>query len=349
MILFSNNDAAYRTWLTANPLGFVVNAEKTPTDRYLKLHRAACVHIQDYVGRNPTSTGYIKVCSCDRAELADWALAATGGGWLDPCPTCRPDGVSAADGGPSQSPAPPSRPERSPDDRELLDRFAAAVELLDRHFAGNPQRLADENAEAELRRWLDGADIPLEWAGPNVTPDEWFLITTLYGQRTRDQQRLLIRSLFPRFILEAGRDIRGLTPQVTRNWVFDQEWMRPRLLRMAGILMERGLSMSGYVDHLRALEASATPNDPMPALDAIVRDHQATGWKTLSVFVRDCVGGHCFPIDSRVRKELERHRLPSDPEAERLLVGLALAIGRNPRQVARMFYEAGGVGGDYSA
>ncbi|MHB1560362.1 MAG: hypothetical protein ACYC61_23165 [Isosphaeraceae bacterium] len=349
MTLFSNNDAAYRAWLTANPLGFVVNAEKAPTDRYLKLHRAACVHIQDWVDRNPTSTGYIKVCSVDPADLADWALAATGGGKLDPCRTCRPDGASAVEGRTSGPPAPPSRPERSPDDPQLLRRFVTAVELLDRHFAGNPQRLADENAEAELRRWLDGADTPLDWARLEVTPDEWFLITTLYGQRTRDQQRLLIRSLFPRFILEAGRDIRRLTPEVTRHWVFDQEWMGPRLLRMARILQERGLSMSGYVDHLRALEAGATPNDPMPALDAIVGDHEATGWKTLSVFVRDCVGGHCFPIDSRVRKELERHRLPSDPEAERLLVGLALAIGRNPRQVARMFYEAGGVGGDYSA
>lgn len=87
----------------------------------------------------------------------------------------------------------------------------------------------------------------------------------------------------------------------------------------------------------------------MPALDAIVRDHKATGWKTLSVFVRDCVGANCFPIDSRVRKELERHGLPSGIEAERRLVSLCLTIGRNPRRIARMFYEAGGSGGDLSA
>jgi len=147
-----------------------------------------------------------------------------------------------------------------------------------------------------MRRWLDGADAPLDWAGPDVTADEWFFITTLYGQRTRDQQRSLIRHDFPRFVHEAGRDVRNLTPELTRSWVL----------------------------------------------------HQATGWKTLSVLVRDCVGGHCFPIDSRVRKELERHRLPSGTEAERLLVSLSLALGRNPRQVARMFYEAGGVGGDFS-
>ena len=77
----------------------------------------------------------------------------------------------------------------------------------------------------------------------------------------------------------------------------------------------------------------------MPALDKIIRDHFATGWKTLSVFVRDCVGGNCFPIDSRVEKELRLHQLPMD---ERQLVSLALAIGSNPRQVARIFYTAGG-------
>ena len=97
--------------------------------------------------------------------------------------------------------------------------------------------------------------------------------------------------------------------------------------------------MTEYTEHLRQLGSSATPRDPMPGLDQIVRDHRASGWKTLSVFVRDCVGGNCFPVDSRVEKELERHQLPAD---ERQLVGLALSIGRNPREIARMFYQAGG-------
>jgi hypothetical protein len=57
------------------------------------------------------------------------------------------------------------------------------------------------------------------------------------------------------------------------------------------------------------------------------------------VFVRDCVGGNSFPIDSRVEKELTRHGLPVD---ERRLIGLSLGIGRNPRKLARMFYTAGG-------
>jgi hypothetical protein len=77
----------------------------------------------------------------------------------------------------------------------------------------------------------------------------------------------------------------------------------------------------------------------MPALDTIIRDHRASGWKTLSVFVRDCVKCNSFPIDSRVEKELKKRALPVDEGA---LVRLALALERNPRVVARVFYKAGG-------
>lgn len=99
--------------------------------------------------------------------------------------------------------------------------------------------------------------------------------------------------------------------------------------------------MDDYTDQLRSIEKASTPRNPTRALDAIVRDHQATGWKTLSVFIRDCVRGNAFPIDTRVEKELKRHGLPID---ERQLIGLSLEIGRDPRKLARMFYTAGGEG-----
>jgi len=229
--------------------------------------------------------------------------------------------------------------------QKLIDRFAVAVTSLERHFASAPDRLGDVNVEAELRGWLDGDNRPLPWAGSGVTADEWFFVTTLYGQRTRLLQRALIRRYFPLFVHEAGRDIRKLTPELTRDWVLDHDWMKPRLFRMAAILRDRRITMKAYVDHLRELEQGATADDPTPALDTIIRDHRATGWKTLSVFVRDCVGGNCFPIDSRVEKELRTHSLPVD---ERQLVILSLSVGRNPRQVARMFYEAGGERGNFS-
>jgi hypothetical protein len=294
------------------PHGLIVNSERNPSARYLKLHSAACSHIKAWVDRNPTSTTYIKVCSPDLETLEEWARTTTGGGVLDPCPTCRPNEVACR----PRFQAPESSAltcsvHQPVAGQKLLGRFAAAVDELDCHFARNPERLADPNVNAELRRWLEGTGPPVDWAGQEVTADEWFFITTLYGQRTRNQQRSLIRHHFPRFVNQAQRDMRNLTPSVTQDWALDQEWMKPRLFRMGRILRDRGIMMQGYVDHLRMIVEKATPEDPMPALDAIVRDHQATGWKTLSVFVRDYVGDNCFPIDSRVRKELERHRLPS--------------------------------------
>ena len=157
---------------------------------------------------------------------------------------------------------------------------------------------------------------------------------------TLDGQRTHIRRYFPSlFVKAASRDIRNFEPGMPEYRGLRSAWMSQRLSRMAEILRKRGQSIGDYAEELRRTESLATPVNPMPALDAIIRDHQATGWKTLSVFVRDCVGGNCFPIDSRVLKELERHRLSKD---ERNLVSLALYIGRNPRQVARMFYQAGG-------
>jgi hypothetical protein len=217
--------------------------------------------------------------------------------------------------------------------------FAAAVKRLDERFAAEPAPMIDANQDATLRAWLDGGDAPLPWGGSGVTADEWFFITTLYGEMTLDGQRTHIRCFFPRFVQEANRDIRAMTPELVADWKLRSRWMKTRLCRMGAVLRERGWTMADYVDHLRAVERAATPSDPMPALDAIIRDHRATGWKTLSVFVRDCVGGNCFPIDSRVAKELQRSGLPED---ERRLVSLALPLGRNPREIARMFYAAGG-------
>ncbi|MBI3742847.1 MAG: hypothetical protein HY261_00975, partial [Chloroflexi bacterium] len=218
---------------------------------------------------------------------------------------------------------------------ELIHRFEAALEIVEPQFVG--KRMADEDAEVESRAWLDGNAPPLPWMyADRLTADEWFFVTTLYGQMTLDGQRTHIRKYFPMlFVAAARRDIRNFVRGMPEFAGLRSGWMRDRLCRMADILRERSLSMSDYAADLRHQERAATPDDPMPALDAIIRDHRATGWKTLSVFVRDCVGGNAFPIDSRVEKELRRHDLPVD---ERQLVRLCLAVGRNPRVVARMFY-----------
>ncbi len=225
----------------------------------------------------------------------------------------------------------------------LVARFAAAVAQLDRQFAANPIRLDDAQADSELRRWLDAGESPLPWAGERVTADEWFFVTTLYGTMNRAGQKTHIRKFFPRFVTEAGRDIRNFTPSMLDGWSLRSAWMKPRLYRMARVLKEREQTMVAYSEWLRELERSASCECPSPALEQIKQDCGATGWKTLSIFVRDCIGGNCFPIDTRVARELARHELPQNQNDEELLTRLALTIGHNPRQIARMFYESGGV------
>jgi hypothetical protein len=207
--------------------------------------------------------------------------------------------------------------------------FKAAVDHLDYRFRADQERLADLNVEAQLHEWLDGRDHPLPWSDPKtVTPDEWFFVTTLYGRMTLTGQRSHIRSYFdPLFVRAARRDVRNFRPGFPEYAGLRGDWMAARLSTMSKVLRARHLDMAGYVQWLRRHESDATPTNPMPALDAIVRDHAATGWKTLSVFVRDCVGGNSFPIDSRVSKELASWGLPSGIENERMLVRMSLELG----------------------
>lgn len=91
---FVNDDDGYLRWLGENPLGFVVNSEKTPKAGYLVLHRASCGHIGSPSRSNWTSAGYIKTCSPDRKVLDEWAAREVGG-TLAPCGACKPDAPEA--------------------------------------------------------------------------------------------------------------------------------------------------------------------------------------------------------------------------------------------------------------
>lgn len=217
----------------------------------------------------------------------------------------------------------------------LLANFEHAAKELAQQVTGLPDSKADE----DLRAWLNGADEPLNWQGRSgVTPDEYFFITTLYGNMNLEGQRTMIRKFFdPLFVRGAKRDIRNFLPEMPGYAGLRSTWMKDRLCMMGAILCRRGISMQQYVEELRALEKHATVENPTPALDRIIGDHKATGVKTLSVFVRDCVGGNCFPIDLRVRRQLEKYKLPLD---EALLVRMSLALGQNPRELARIFYQA---------
>ena len=216
-------------------------------------------------------------------------------------------------------------------------RFKKAVDDLTVRVGAVGVNVEDEDTEAEVRRWLNGSKTPPDWSGLGITPDEWFFVTTLYGTMTQDGQRTHICANFPRFVQEARRDMRLVTGPMVEPWPLRSPWMKTRLRRMADVLRQRGQTMAGYTAFLRQIESKATPSDPMPALDQIVKDHQAGAYKTISVFIRDCVKGNCFPIDSRVAKQLAAYNLPAD---ERRLVSLCLGRGLNPRKVARIFYQA---------
>ena len=217
----------------------------------------------------------------------------------------------------------------------LLAQFEHAAKELSAGATG----LSDMAVDPDLRDWLDGEDEPLPWHDRRrITADEYFFVTTLYGNMNLEGQRTMIRKFFgPLFVEAARRDIRNFRADTPGYAGLRSGWMKGRLCKMAAILRRRGCSMQEYVEELRALERGATPDSPTPALDKIVEDHEATGAKTLSVFVRDCVGGNCFPIDLRVRRQLEKYNLPNN---ERLLVRMSLALGRNPRELARIFYQA---------
>lgn len=223
-------------------------------------------------------------------------------------------------------------------DAELQVRFARAVSELSAVVEAAGINVADENTDGEVRLWLDGNDAPLDWAGPKLTSDEWFFVTTLYGPWNLGRQRSLIRRCFPRFVRQAGREIQSLSDEMFVDWGL-LAWMGKRLCRMAEVLKKLGMTMDGYANLLCDLEAMATPEDPMPALDRIMHDDRAGEGKTLSVFVRDCARGNCFPIDTRVAKQLEAFGLPRD---ESWLVSSCLGMGLNPRRIARIFYQAEG-------
>ena len=224
---------------------------------------------------------------------------------------------------------------------DLLKRFETAVRRVERQFGpADHRRLSDDGVFRDWRRWLDGEDVPLDWAGTGITPDECFFISTLFGNMSLEQQRAMIRKFFPDlFVRRAKRRMQNFCASLGGFAGLRAPWMKTRLCRMGALLRRRGISMGEYVEELQSLDRQATPGNPTPARDKVKADHHAQGFKTLSVFVRDCVRGRCFPIDLRVRKQLHDFGLPED---EGTLVRLSYAIHKNPRKLARMFFEAGG-------
>jgi hypothetical protein len=86
---FVDDDLNFTRWRDTHPGGFIVNHERQPSARYLKLHRATCSTLQGEPARGEKWTkAYAKTCSDELAALQQWAV--TVGGELDRCRLCAP-------------------------------------------------------------------------------------------------------------------------------------------------------------------------------------------------------------------------------------------------------------------
>ena len=94
--VFENDDTAYLQWVAAHPSGLVLNTYKAPQNRPvgMVLHKATCGSVRSskvaaggYTGRD-----FIKICSNDRAALANYAKAngRPDGTFSGLCGLCRP-------------------------------------------------------------------------------------------------------------------------------------------------------------------------------------------------------------------------------------------------------------------
>lgn len=186
--------------------------------------------------------------------------------------------------------------------RELARVLRHAIDVL-RASVPNADGLRDSEAGEKWRGWL-GTDLP--WRSRGISEDEWFFTTTLCGTMNLAGQRTHIRAFFPRFVGACDAQVARCTLELLAPWKLRSPWMKTRLTKMAGLLRRRAITMADYVRELRAIESGATASSPMPALDRLSSDLDAVQAKTLGLFVRDCVIGNCFPIDSRVQGSLQR-------------------------------------------
>jgi hypothetical protein len=76
--LFRDDDDGFFEWLDVHPNGFFLNCERTPTARYLVLHRPDCQHFKGERVHLNWTKDYIKLASEDRRDLEDWATATFG-------------------------------------------------------------------------------------------------------------------------------------------------------------------------------------------------------------------------------------------------------------------------------
>lgn len=92
---FTNDDNAYRQWITDYPQGFVINTNKGANPNYMVLHKAACSHVSNFHARKEgacTERDFIKVCAVNVDPLKEWAKVhgRSDGSFSGTCGVCKP-------------------------------------------------------------------------------------------------------------------------------------------------------------------------------------------------------------------------------------------------------------------
>lgn len=85
---FRNDESGYRSWIEANPGGYVINILRGLNANTARLHQATCWTI-DPRRPGPWTGEYVKICSPKLDELDDWATEQTGAP-IARCGTCWP-------------------------------------------------------------------------------------------------------------------------------------------------------------------------------------------------------------------------------------------------------------------
>ncbi len=139
MIIIINDDEHYLRWIEENPNGFVVNAQNPPSPNNLVLHRSSCGHISSSERSNWTTKDYLKVCSNDVNELAEWASKEIGGE-LTSCQRCKPDNSLQSKGLPQQDETNSSSESMSESELPFLKYPSHGRQLLGKRSVENSRR-----------------------------------------------------------------------------------------------------------------------------------------------------------------------------------------------------------------
>jgi hypothetical protein len=90
MVTYLDDDAGFIEWRDSHPRGFIVNHDRVPAARYLKVHHATCWTLEGALPRHGGNwtTAYAKRCDRDLDALRRWARSI--GGELQACAFCSP-------------------------------------------------------------------------------------------------------------------------------------------------------------------------------------------------------------------------------------------------------------------